>query len=95
VLTGEQRDFDRSRGTVKRTIPQGRWGAPELVVRYSSVDLSSNGIDGGRYDRLEVGANWWATTRWKFGLLYGHVWLDRQGQWGQTDTLLTRLQWAY
>lgn len=34
-------------------------------------------------------------TRWTFGLLYGHVWLDRQGQWGQTDTLLTRLQWAY
>jgi phosphate-selective porin OprO/OprP len=95
VLTGEQRDYDRTRGTVKRILPKGRWGAPELVARYSSVDLSSNGIDGGRYDRIEMGANWWATTRWKFGLLYGHVWLDRQGQTGQTDTLLTRLQWVY
>lgn len=95
VITGEQRDYDRTRGTIRRIIPKGRWGAPELVARYSSVDLSDGGIDGGRYRRIEMGANWWATTRWKFGLLYGHVWLERQGRTGQTDTLLTRLQWVY
>lgn len=95
VLTGEQRTYDRASGTVQRIMPQGRWGAPELVARYAAVDLSSEGFDGGRYDRIEVGANWWATTRWKFGLLYGHVWLRRDGQTGRTDSLLTRLQWVY
>jgi phosphate-selective porin OprO/OprP len=95
VLTGEQRDYDRQKGSVKRIMPTGRWGAPELVARYAMVDLSSGGIDGGRYDRVEMGANWWATTRWKFGLLYGHVWLRRFGTTGQTDSLLTRLQWIY
>jgi phosphate-selective porin OprO/OprP len=95
VLTGEQRAYDRTRGTVKRIIPRGRWGAPELVARYSSIDLSSNGIDGGRYARIEMGANWWATSRWKFGILYGHIRLDRLGETGRTDTLLTRLQWIY
>lgn len=95
VLTGEQRPYDRATGSVKRIIPKGRWGAPELVARYAAVDLSSAGIDGGRYDRIEVGANWWATTRWKFGLMYGHVWLRRDGQTGHSQSLLTRLQWVY
>lgn len=95
VITGEQRAYDRSKGTVKRIMPTGRWGAPELVVRYAMVDLSSGGIDGGRFDRIEVGGNWWATTRWKFGLLYGHVWLRRFGETGTTDSVLTRLQWIY
>lgn len=95
VLTGEQRDYDRQSGLLKRITPVGRWGAPELVARYAAVDLSSGGIDGGRYDRIEVGANWWATTRWKFGMLYGHVWLRKNGTTGHTQSLLTRLQWVY
>jgi phosphate-selective porin OprO/OprP len=95
VLTGEQREYDRTKGSLKRIMPQGRWGAPELVARYSAVDLSSNGIDGGRYDRIEVGANWWATTRWKFGILGGNIWLRRFGETGQTQSLLTRVQWVY
>jgi phosphate-selective porin OprO/OprP len=67
----------------------------ELVGRYAAVDLSSNAIDGGRFDRIEGGVNWWATTRWKFGLLYGHIWLNRFGETGHTQSLLTRLQWVY
>jgi phosphate-selective porin OprO/OprP len=95
VLTGESRAYDRSRGTVKRIMPTGRWGAVELVGRYAAVDLSSGAIDGGRFDRLEGGVNWWATSRWKFGLLYGHVWLRRFGATGHTQSFLTRLQWVY
>lgn len=95
VLTGEQRAYDRTKGTVKRIMPDGRWGAPELVARYAMVDLSSGGIDGGRYDRFEVGGNWWATSRWKFGLLYGHIRLRRFDETGTTHSLLTRLQWIY
>jgi phosphate-selective porin OprO and OprP len=95
VITGEQRAYDRRKGALKRIMPKGRWGAPELVARYAAVDLSSGGIDGGRYDRIEVGANWWATTRWKFGMLYGHVWLQRNGETGHTQSLLSRLQWVY
>lgn len=95
VLTGEQREYDRKTGLLKRIMPKGRWGAPELVARYAAVDLSSGGIDGGRYDRIEMGGSWWATTRWKFGMLYGHVWLRKDGQTGHTQSLLTRLQWVY
>jgi phosphate-selective porin OprO and OprP len=76
-------------------VPTGRWGAPELVVRYSDVDLTSTQVDGGRFRRTDLGLNWWATRRWKAGIAWGHVWLDRAGTRGQTDTLLTRIQWIY
>lgn len=95
VVTGETRPYDRSRGIVKRIIPDGRWGALELVARYSKVDLDDGGIAGGRFARIEMGANWWATSRWKLGILYGHIRLERFGETGKTDTLLTRLQWVY
>lgn len=95
MLTGETRDYDRTRGVMRRVVPRGRWGAFELMARYAAVDLDGGTVRGGRYDRIEIGLNWWATTRWKAGLLWGHVRLDRFGTTGQTDTLLTRLQWIY
>lgn len=95
VVTGESRHYDRSRAALQRIFPDGRWGALELVTRFAVVDLDDGAIQGGRFTRIEAGANWWATTRWKFGLLYGHVKLDRFGTTGHTDSLLTRLQWVY
>jgi phosphate-selective porin OprO/OprP len=95
VLTGENRPYDRNVGYARRVIPAGRWGAPELVVRYADVDLRDSQVDGGRFTRWDLGVNWWATTRWKFGAVYGLVHLDRDGQRGRTDTFLTRIQWIY
>ena len=95
MLTGERRGYDRTKGVVKRVVPMQRWGAPELVARYVRVDLNGGAVRGGRYDRIEAGVNWWATTRWKAGLLWGHVWLGRFGETGRTHSLLTRIQWVY
>ncbi len=95
ILTGETRPYDRNVGYARRVIPKGRWGAPELVLRYADVDLRDEQVDGGRFRRIDVGANWWATTRWKFGIAYGHVLLDKDDTRGRTDTLLTRIQWIY
>jgi phosphate-selective porin OprO/OprP len=95
VLTGDHRPYDRNVGYARRVVPKGRWGAPELVVRYSDVDLQDDQVDGGRFRRTDLGLNWWATRRWKAGIAWGHVWLDRAGVTGETDTLLTRIQWVY
>ena len=95
TLTGESRPYDRTQGITRRIVPKGRWGAIEFVGRYSKVDLDGGSVRGGRYDRIEIGGNWWATTRWKLGLLAGRVWLDRFGVQGRSDTLLTRVQWVY
>jgi phosphate-selective porin OprO/OprP len=95
IPTGESRPYDRNVGYARRVIPTGYWGAPELVMRFAHVDLDDKNAAGGSYDRLSFGLNWWATTRWKFGVLYGFTWLDRFGTQGQSNTLLTRIQWVY
>jgi phosphate-selective porin OprO/OprP len=95
VLSGEQRPYDRTSGLARRLIPTARWGAPELMARYSAVDLNSGDVLGGSFDRFEVGANWWATTRWKWGLLAGRTWSRQGGSSGRTDSLLIRGQWVY
>ena len=95
VLTGETRPYDRTVGYDRRIIPTGRWGAFELVARFSHENLDDGTVHGGEYDKTYVGLNWWATTRWKFGAGWGHIWLDRYGKTGNTDDFLTRLQWIF
>jgi len=95
VLTGETRPYDRTVGYARRVMPTGRWGAPELVVRFSHVDLTDSAVQGGTFDNTYVGINWWATRRWKLGAGWGRTWLDRFGKSGVTNSVLTRLQWIY
>jgi hypothetical protein len=72
-----------------------RWGAPELVARFSHEDLNDGAVQGGRFDKTYLGINWWATRRWKVGFGWGHTWLDRFDKTGVMDIFLTRLQWVY
>lgn len=95
VLSGEQRPYDRASGLARRLVPTGRWGAPELMARFSGVDLDSDLVKGGRFNRFEVGANWWATTRWKWGVVAGRTWSRQNGTSGRTDSFLLRGQWVY
>jgi phosphate-selective porin OprO and OprP len=95
VLTGETRPYDRTVGYARRVMPTGRWGAPELVVRFSREDLDDGLVHGGTFNKTYVGLNWWATRRWKWGAGWGHTWLDRFGTTGVTDSLQLRWQWIY
>ena len=95
ILTGETRPYDRTVGYARRVMPEGRWGAPELVARFSHVDLDDGVVQGGMFDKTYLGINWWATRRWKVGFGWGHTWLDRFGKTGATDSFQTRLQWVF
>jgi phosphate-selective porin OprO/OprP len=95
VLTGESRPYDRTVGYARRVMPEGRWGAPELVARFSHVDLDDGVVQGGKYDKTYLGLNWWATRRAKFGFGWGHTRLDRFGTAGVTDSYLSRIQWVF
>jgi phosphate-selective porin OprO and OprP len=95
VITGEHRPYDRKAGYARRILPQGRWGAVELIGRYGHVDLDDGSVRGGAMDGWWTGVNWWANNRWKASIGYGNIDLDRFGVTGNTRTLLTRLQWIY
>jgi len=95
ILTGETRPYDRTVGYARRVMPQGRWGAPELVARFSHEDLDDGVVQGGSFDKTYLGLNWWATRRWKAGCGWGRTWLDRFDTTGITDSLMVRFQWIY
>jgi phosphate-selective porin len=95
VLTGEHRPYDRKAGYSRRVLPQGRWGAWEVMARYGAVDLDDKSVQGGTMDGWWAGVNWWATRRWKASITYGDIDLDRNGVTGNTKTWLSRIQWIY
>ncbi len=80
-LTGESRHYRG--GSFKAIRPraalgQGGWGAWELALRYSSLDLSDEDIDGGQEQNLTVGLNWYPVPNLRFMADYVHV-LDVEG----------------
>lgn len=93
MLTGESRPYIREVGSAGAVVPGGRYGAFELVARYSHLDLTDGLIEGGKLDKWHIGANWWMTSKWKAGISWGDADLDRDGLTGNTRMLLCRLQW--
>ena len=95
VLTGEARPYDHTNGYARRITPKYRGGAPELVARFSHIDLDDKAVQGGKFDKIYVGINWWATQQWRLAFGWGHIWLDRFDKTGVTDSFVTRFQWTY
>jgi phosphate-selective porin len=95
VLTGENRPYDKKVGYTRRIIPKSRWGAVELVGRFSYVDLDDRLVHGGQLKKWYAGANWWASRQWKLGLGYGNANLDKANTSGRTQMIHTRVQWMW
>lgn len=88
-LTGEHMTYNRKRGTLGRLTPHQNfwladwcrgchgsgWGAWQVALRYSYLDLTSHDIRGGVEHNLELGLNWhWTShSQLQFGLIYGDI----------------------
>jgi phosphate-selective porin OprO/OprP len=64
-ITGEHRNYNRSIGVFTGVEPQpvfhpmkGDWGAWELALRHSYVDLNDGIIKGGKESNFTAGLNW-------------------------------------
>jgi len=80
VLTGETRKYRRAGGGFGEIKPvrsfhlsTGGWGALELALRYSSVDLNDKSVRGGKERNVTVGLNWYLTRKIRFMANYIYV----------------------
>lgn len=90
LVTGESRAY--SAGNVSNPKPKGKYGALELLARYSRIDLDSDGIAGGREDNWTLGANWYLAQNFKFQANYVKVDAERGAFSASPDVFELRAQ---
>jgi phosphate-selective porin OprO/OprP len=106
-FTGEHRSYEPSRGLFTRVAPRQplnlrrrTFGAWELALRFSHVDLNDGEIRGGTQSNWNLGLNWYLTphVRIMFSAVHGRV-KDRETapaiDSGGIDVLQARFQIAY
>lgn len=102
-LTGERRNYKRKEGVFNPPIlnrkfnpKEGQWGAFELGLRYSFVDLNSQNIHGGEETNMTAGLNWYLFPRVR--LMFNYInarvknRLSPRIETGHSDIFMLRLQ---
>jgi phosphate-selective porin OprO/OprP len=85
ILTGESRRYDGKRGIFrgvepKKSLGDGGYGAWELAVRYSALDLSDADVVGGEMEILTLGLSWYLNRNLRLTANYNDVLgVDRPG----------------
>ena len=84
-LTGERRNYKLGSGSFGRVKPkanfnplQGDWGAFQLGVRYSYLDLNDEFVRGGKMWNVTAGINWHLYPNTRVSLNYVHSDLDNR-----------------
>jgi phosphate-selective porin OprO/OprP len=78
-LTGESRPYSRRRGGFRRIDPERAWGAVELALRWSTIDLTDSGVAGGESDDVTLGLNWYLNHYSRLMFNYVYVNAERTG----------------
>lgn len=68
MITGESRAYGK--GYVGNTRPFRDWGAFEIALRYSELDLDDGPVRGGREKDWTLGVNWYLGQHLKFQANY-------------------------
>ncbi|MEI7969526.1 MAG: porin [Betaproteobacteria bacterium] len=102
MLTGEEAGYNTAVGVPDRVIPTrdfsrsgGSWGAWQLGLRLSHLDLSDGDVPGSRVTEGTLGLNWWWDRYLRWQLNYGYA-VARDGpRPGHLQVLQARVQLMY
>jgi phosphate-selective porin OprO/OprP len=109
-VTGESRNYKTSTGAFDRVRPnenlfgkEGGFGAIELAVRYSSIDLNdgpatSAGVTGGKESNIAGGVNWHLNPNMRVMLNYVYADVKDQGTAkfdGKENAFMLRFQFDW
>jgi phosphate-selective porin OprO/OprP len=103
ILTGETRKYQTAGGVFAGISPEKEfrlgengWGALELALRLSRVDLNDKFIEGGKERNFTAGLNWYLRRKIRFMVNYVHVKVeDRAAPYidnGRADIIMSRFQ---
>jgi phosphate-selective porin OprO/OprP len=93
LLTGEARRYRN--GAFGDPKPASHWGALELALRYSSVDLDDGIVRGGEQHDWTLGLNWYLPRGLKLQANYIRAWSDRRGVSVDPEIFALRAQLAF
>jgi phosphate-selective porin OprO/OprP len=100
VLTGEARKYNTVGGIygfvpVKKSVFQGGPGAIEVVLRYTTLDLTDGNLQGGKMWKITPMINWYMSKDIRLEFVYGYGVLDRYDLKGGTHFFQMRTQFAF
>ncbi len=72
--TGESRRYSSRRAVFRSVEPKRRWGAVELALRYSALDLLDENVIGGEEQNFTFGLNWYLNRNLR--LMFNFVQVD-------------------
>jgi len=74
LVTGEHRRYSRSTARIRGPIPDRAFGAVEIGVRVSHLDLVDQDISGGRATDVTFGLNWY--LRQNLRVMFNYIFVD-------------------
>ncbi len=103
-ITGEHRPYKTGSGAFGRVKPikdfaigSDGWGAWEIALRYSDLDLGDAAIQGGRLKDFTAGLNWYLNPNLRWMLNYVHADLSERADVndGNADIIETRMSLTF
>jgi phosphate-selective porin OprO/OprP len=95
VVTGERHRYSRSRATFGEVRPRSDWGAVELSVRWSTLDLTDSGVQGGEADDISAAVSWWIRENLRLSFNYVNVNAKQSGTLLSDDPQIFALRILY
>lgn len=93
-VTGEKRRYSTKNGAFTSIKPKSKYGAIELAVRYSDLNLEDGAVTGGEEQNTTLGVNWYINEYVKTMINYVDVNAEpnRNGDNEDADVVQLRLQ---